>query len=75
MRAFPPIPDPLDAYAAQFDDLFRRLMDEVELTSATGGRGSYHMEFSHYEEVPSHLHGKIISAAKAERGEAEAAEA
>ena len=46
---------------------------EQHLTSATGGRGSYHMEFSHYEEVPSHLHGKIIAAAKAERGH-EAAE-
>ena len=46
---------------------------EQHLTSATGGRGSYHMEFSHYEEVPAHLHGKIISAAKAERGH-EAAE-
>jgi elongation factor G len=46
---------------------------EQHLTSATGGRGSYHMEFSHYEEVPSHLHGRIISAAKAERGQ-EAAE-
>jgi elongation factor G len=42
---------------------------EQHLTSATGGRGSYHMEFSHYEEVPSHLHGKIITAAKAERGQ------
>lgn len=42
---------------------------EQHLTSATGGRGSYHMEFSHYEEVPQHLHGKIISAAKAERGQ------
>jgi elongation factor G len=42
---------------------------EQHLTSATGGRGSYHMEFSHYEEVPSHLHGKIISAAKADRGQ------
>ena len=31
---------------------------EQHLTSATGGRGSYHMEFSHYEEVPSHLHGE-----------------
>jgi elongation factor G len=41
---------------------------EQHLTSATGGRGSYHMEFSHYEEVPSHLHGKIVAAAKAERG-------
>jgi len=46
---------------------------EQHLTSATGGRGSYHMEFSHYEEVPPHLHGKIIAAAKAERGQ-EAAE-
>jgi elongation factor G len=44
---------------------------EQHLTSATGGRGSYHMEFSHYEEVPPHLHGKIISAAKAERGQEE----
>ena len=42
---------------------------EQHLTSATGGRGSYHMEFSHYEEVPSHLHSKIITAAKAERGQ------
>ncbi len=46
---------------------------EQHLTSATGGRGSYHMEFSHYEEVPSHLHGKIVAAAKSERG-AEAVE-
>ena len=46
---------------------------EQHLTSATGGRGSYHMEFSHYEEVPQHLQAKIIAAAKAERG-AEAAE-
>ena len=42
---------------------------EQTLTSTTGGRGSYHMEFSHYDEVPGHLHGKIISASKAERGE------
>lgn len=48
---------------------------EQHLTSATGGRGSYHMEFSHYEEVPSHLHGKIIAASKAERGHEEAEEA
>ena len=43
---------------------------EQQLTSATGGRGSYHMEFSHYEDVPSHLHAQIVAAAKAERGEA-----
>ena len=41
---------------------------EQHLTSATGGRGSYHMEFDHYEEVPSHLHAKIIAASKTERG-------
>jgi elongation factor G len=41
---------------------------EQHLTSATGGRGSYHMEYSHYDEVPSHLQAKIIAAAKAERG-------
>jgi elongation factor G len=46
---------------------------EQHLTSATGGRGSYHMEFDHYEEVPQHLHAKIIAASKAERG-AEAVE-
>lgn len=47
---------------------------EQHLTSATGGRGSYHMEYSHYEEVPPHLHGKIIAAAKAERGQEETEE-
>jgi elongation factor G len=41
---------------------------EQHLTSATGGRGSYHMEYSHYDEVPSHLQSKIIAAYKAERG-------
>jgi elongation factor G len=42
---------------------------EQHLTSATGGRGSYHMEYSHYDEVPAHLQTKIIAAAKAERGQ------
>ncbi len=36
------------------------------LTSITGGRGSYFMEFSHYEEVPAHLQQKIIEEAKKE---------
>jgi elongation factor G len=40
---------------------------EQHLTSATGGRGTYHMEYSHYDEVPAHLQTKIIAAAKAER--------
>jgi elongation factor G len=43
---------------------------EQTLTSTTGGRGSYHMEYSHYDEVPGHLLPKIIAASKAERGEA-----
>jgi elongation factor G len=34
------------------------------LKSITGGRGSYHMSMSHYEEVPSHLQQKIIAAHK-----------
>ena len=40
---------------------------EQHLTSATGGRGSYSMDYSHYEEVPSHLQAKIIEKHKAER--------
>ncbi|MBI4477341.1 MAG: elongation factor G [Acidobacteria bacterium] len=47
---------------------------EQQLTSATGGRGSYHMEYSHYEEVPGHLQGKIIAAAKAEKAGVEVEE-
>jgi elongation factor G len=42
---------------------------EQHLTSATGGRGTYHMEYSHYDEVPHQFQGKIIAAAKAERGQ------
>jgi elongation factor G len=42
---------------------------DAELTSMTGGRGSYHMEMSHYDEVPGHLQEKVVAAAKAERGE------
>jgi elongation factor G len=36
---------------------------EPSLTSITGGRGSFLLEFSHYEEVPSHLQKKIVSEA------------
>lgn len=39
------------------------------LRSLTGGRGSFTMEFSHYEEVPSNLSEKIIAEAKREREE------
>ncbi len=36
------------------------------LNSITGGRGTYHMEFSHYDEVPAHISQKIIQQAQAE---------
>lgn len=36
------------------------------LNSITGGRGTYHMEFSHYDEVPVHIAQKIIQQAQAE---------
>jgi elongation factor G len=36
-----------------------------DLTSKTGARGSYTMEFNHYDEVPAHLAEKIIEKAKA----------
>jgi elongation factor G len=36
-----------------------------DLTSKTGARGSYSMEFSHYDEVPGHLADKVIANAKA----------
>jgi elongation factor G len=34
------------------------------LRSITQGRGSFHMEFSHYEEVPRNLQEKIIAESK-----------
>ncbi len=36
------------------------------LNSITGGRGTYHMEFSHYDEVPTHFAQKIVQQAQAE---------
>jgi len=36
---------------------------EPTLTSITGGRGSFLMEFSHYEEVPQQIQTKIIEEA------------
>ena len=41
-----------------------------DLTSMTSGRGSFSMEFSHYEEVPAHLAEKVIAGAKTEQKEA-----
>ena len=38
-----------------------------DLTSMTGGRGDYSMEFLRYEEVPAHLAQKVIENAKKEK--------
>jgi elongation factor G len=48
--------------------LAEMLSYDAELTSMTGGRGSYHMDMSHYDEVPGHLQDKIIATSRAERG-------
>ncbi|MGZ5442338.1 MAG: elongation factor G [Thermoanaerobaculia bacterium] len=43
------------------------------LRSLTQGRGSFHMEYSHYEEVPRNLQEKIITEAKKAKEEQAAA--
>jgi elongation factor G len=40
---------------------------ESSLRSMTGGRGTYSMEFSHYEELPAHLAQKVVAEARAEK--------
>ena len=40
------------------------------LTSMTQGRASFHMEFSHYEDVPKMVQDKIIADAQREKEEA-----
>ena len=37
----------------------------AQLRSITQGRGSFHLEFSHYSEVPHALQDKIIAQSKA----------
>jgi len=37
----------------------------ADLNSMTGGRGSFQIEFSHYEEIPSDLARKVIESRKA----------
>ncbi|MBW2541061.1 MAG: elongation factor G [Deltaproteobacteria bacterium] len=34
-----------------------------QLTSMTGGQGEFHMEFSHYDEAPSHVREKVVAEA------------
>jgi elongation factor G len=35
------------------------------LTSLTGGKGAFQMEFAHYDEVPAQLRDKVIAEARA----------
>ena len=41
----------------------------VDLTAMTQARGSFHMEMKHYDVVPGAIQEKIVTAAKAARGE------
>jgi elongation factor G len=41
------------------------------LTSLTGGKGAFHMDFSHYEEIPAALRDKIVEEARAAAAKAE----
>jgi elongation factor G len=41
----------------------------IDLRSIARGRGSFTMEFSHYEEVPAHIAQQIVEKAKKEREE------
>ena len=38
-----------------------------DLRSITSGRGEFHIEFAHYEELPAHLAEKVIKEAKASK--------
>jgi elongation factor G len=40
------------------------------LTSLTAGKGSFHMEFSHYDEVPAALRERLVTQFKASHGAA-----
>jgi len=42
------------------------LLYALDLTSMTGGRGTFSVEFSHYEEAPKHVSEKIIAASGTE---------
>jgi elongation factor G len=40
------------------------LVYEAQLKSLTGGRGTFHVEFDHYDQVPANLQEKIAADAK-----------
>nr|MCU0238872.1 hypothetical protein [Pyrinomonadaceae bacterium] len=39
---------------------------QAKLNSVTQARGSYHMQFSHYDPLPANLATKVIDQAKAD---------
>ncbi|HEX9712049.1 MAG TPA: elongation factor G [Actinomycetota bacterium] len=39
----------------------------IDLRSKTGGRGSFSLTFSHYEETPPHVQEKVVAEAQAEK--------
>jgi len=41
----------------------------IDLRSITQGRGTYQMEFSHYEEVPANIADQVVEKAKKAREE------
>lgn len=41
-----------------------------DLRSMTGGRGTFEMAFSHYEEVPPHIADRLVASAKQQKAEA-----
>ena len=41
------------------------LLYALDLNAITGGRGTFRMEHSHYEEVPAQLAEKVITQTKA----------
>jgi elongation factor G len=43
----------------------------TDLRSMTQGRGYYTMQYSHYEEVPSHIAEQVIAKQRKEAGKAD----
>jgi len=63
--------DPRGQYSAVTAEvpLAEMLTYAPDLTSMTGGRGDYTMEFLRYEEVPAHITQKVIDEAEAAKEE------
>jgi elongation factor G len=43
----------------------------IDLRSKTGGRGTFKLTFSHYEDAPPHVQDKVVAETKAKKAEAE----